>query len=64
MPEFLSTPEIHKAIKYAARSGYTVSQHAQRRMIERGYFEPDVTRCLASGVHNPSKDELKGISWR
>jgi len=39
----LSTPEVHKAIKEAAKSGNWIpAKHAQQRMIQRGFTSKDV----------------------
>jgi len=61
----LSTPEIQKAIKAAAKSGNWVpTKHAQERMVQRGLSAPDVERALRGGAHDPIMDELKNGNWR
>jgi len=64
MVEVLSTSEIHNAIRNAARTEFRISIHARQRMDERGFVPDDIRRCLLTGLHNPTKDELKKNTWR
>ena len=61
----LSTPEIHKAIKAAAKTGNWIpSKHTQVRMVERGFTANDVQGALRGGAHDSSLDEYMNDVWR
>ena len=61
----LSTPEVKRRLREAVNDGSVMyGDHAQKRMVKRGFTVPDVERCLSGGFHDHGRDELKDGTWR